>query len=160
MKIDKHDKDVRLVKIEELAGKKVIPTDLVLYHANNQTCKVEIFIMNKEKTKMKTFEDFKNKVDKNVEFHTYLSRVGFRCYYKGTEGHSEYLLNHAYTEGMVRYNLVERNKYGYNDFTSFTTVEDIENFVVKCEAKLENSKKAEEEKKEKYNSIIDDSLNF
>ena len=160
MKIDKHNKDRRLVKIEELEGKKLIPTDLVLYHEDSQTCKVEIFIMNKEKTKMKTLEDFKNNVDNNVEIHMHPSAFGFRSYYKGTKEHSVYLLNHVYTEGMVRYNLVERNKYGYNDFTSFTTVEDIENFVVKREAKLANSKKAKDDRKEKLNSIIDDSLNF
>ena len=39
MKIDKHNKDVRLVKIEELSGKKLIPTSLVLFHSDYENCK-------------------------------------------------------------------------------------------------------------------------
>ena len=46
MKIDKHNKDVRLVKIEELAGKKLIPTSLVLFHSDYENCKVEVYILN------------------------------------------------------------------------------------------------------------------
>ena len=159
MKIDKHNKDVRLVKIEELAGKKLIPTSLVLFHSDYENCKVEVYILNKDKTKLKTFEDFKNKVDNNVDFSTRSIYAG-KVYYKGKEDHKEYALYNAYTEGLVRYDLIDRDKYGYNDFVSFTTVEDIENFVVKREAKLANDKKATQQKNDKLNSIIDSSLEF
>ena len=154
MKIDKHNKDVRLVKIEELEGKKLIPTDLVLYHEDKDNCKVEIYILNKDKTKMKTFEDFKNKVDNNVDFCT-RSIYAAEIYYKGKEDHKEYALHHAYTDGLVRYDLVDERKYRYNDFTSFTTVEDIENFVVKCEADLRKKYEAENKIAKEYNSFID-----
>ena len=160
MKIDKHNKDVRLVKIEELEGKKLIPTDLVFYHADSENCKVEVYILNKDKTKMKTFEDFKNKVDNNVEFSHRSIHWGGVAYYKGADNKREYPLYSGYADGLVRYNLIDRENYGYNDFVSFTTVEDIENFVAKREAKLADDKKAKEQKTEKFNSIIDDSLNF
>lgn len=45
-----------------------VPCDRLFYHCDEEECKTSVFVLSEDKTKLQTFEDYKNKNDKFVEF--------------------------------------------------------------------------------------------
>lgn len=45
-----------------------VPCDRLFYHCDEEECKTSVFVLSEDKTKLQTFEDYKNKNDKYVDF--------------------------------------------------------------------------------------------
>ena len=45
-----------------------VPCDRLFYLCDEEACKTSVFVLSEDKTKLQTFEDYKNKNDKYVDF--------------------------------------------------------------------------------------------
>ena len=48
--------------------KSKVPCDRLFYLCDEEACKTSVFVLSEDKTKLQTFEDYKNKNDKYVDF--------------------------------------------------------------------------------------------
>ena len=142
---NKKEPNVKYVSMRRIVGKNLIPTNLVLYGIDDQTNEVKVYIFNKDMSKLKTFESFKNKENTCVEFLKHgdpIYPVFYAVCCAGTEVNNESSdqnKNNVQMElewchkdkdvALRRYCLNNETDIMNARFSSFTTIEFIEKFI-------------------------------
>ena len=179
--------DPQIVSMEDIIGKNLIPTELVLYGVDEENNEVNVYILNTKKTKLKTFESFKNKDNATVRLITYAANspaavstvgpIGYDVYYADTGYKYNKETRHGYSSQMklewclldkevalFAYRLVYDEETKDVEYRSFTTIEAIEKFIEEKNTLLKAKALKEINQKNRCESFIentiDKSLNF
>lgn len=144
-------KDITLDELYALKDKTFIPRDNIIYYEDATKGTFEIYILNKDKTKAKTLEDYINKNDKSwLIGHS--DKADYEIYGDDNE---RYLCNYAICASFrcLKYHLTEENLW-------LMSVEDLQKYKEKRITEMEESIKWTVFMKKKYKERCEELLDF
>ena len=106
--------------------RKLIEIDRLQYKKNEDTGKIELYVLSPDYTRMKTYENFKNKVRKYVSFTTKEGLFTTFYYLKG----DRQFLDSVYASDVRCYYI--EGFYGIDD-PEFTTIGEVDKFIEKAQ---------------------------
>ena len=129
--------------------RKLIEIDRLQYKKNEKNGKIELYVLSPDYTRMKTYENFKNKVRKYVSFTTKDGLFTTFYYLKG----DRQFLDCVFASDVRCYYI--EGLYGLDD-PEFTTIEEVDKFIEKAQRAFDKklgkvpSKPEEDEENDEY----------